>query len=104
MNQPAPAAAIERNISKYSVPRGPSSLAGASAASTLFANTGSRNFSKRFEPPRLGETPRYPAVIEKKASTTSGTVIDFGDSWMWCSTSWLARDGLQNVRYTRRNI
>ncbi len=53
--------------------------------------TGSRNFSKRSEPPRLCGQPSHPAKSEQSARMISGMVIDLGDSWMWCSTSWLMR-------------
>src|SRR5271165_6933729 len=99
MSHPAPAAATDSPINKYSVSPGPDSPAGGAPFSAAFANTGSRNFSTWFDPPRLAGHPSQPAVIEKNARVTSGTVIDLGDSWMWCSTSWLVtRDGLRNVR------
>ncbi len=69
-----------------------------------WANTGSRNFSKRFDPPRLCGIPSQPAPTAQIARIISGIVIDFGDSWMWCSTSCDMRGLPQNVRYISRNM
>ncbi len=50
------------------------------ATASLCANTGSRNFPKAFVPPKLAGTPSQPAQTEQMANTTSGPVIDLGDS------------------------
>src|SRR5579862_8819917 len=71
MPQPATAAPTERNINRYSVPLVCSSsfapaanCPGFSAPRTAvsWANTGSRNFVKWSEPPRLCGQPSHPAM------------------------------------------
>ena len=93
---PATAAPMDRTISRYSaglyvLP--PFSLAANARFSLSLKHRGficKHPLQECFEPvlpPRLLGHPSNPAQIEKKARMIKGTVIDLGDSWMWCPTS-----------------
>ena len=48
--------------------------------------------------------PTQPPTTERTARIMRGMVITFGDSWMWCFTSFEARHSPKNVLKSILNI
>ena len=100
---PNSATSTDASISTYSVPcdrwlrRGRGRLG-------VLGDHRLENCAKRSLPPSDSGQPIHPPTIESTARIISGTVIDAGDSWMWCSTSCDTCDSPKNVMFTRRNM